>query len=462
MWQPIALSDLKIGHFIHLDYAWFSHPFPRNNFRITAQLDIDLLRLHKLTRIRVSPSRSQVAEAANDPPAVIDPGASGAAAEPLTAGAQDAPPLDLAAAKQQRQKQSQGETQRLRVRSERFMEQARELLGAIQQVAGGEDGGLVILAGLVNNAMSIAANPAARLGLVSQGITPLPVPQQGLENCSALAMTSMLANRLQLDEEARRHLAMAMNLHGIGAHKFPAVRQHESGPRDRRQPWHEYPLFGGGLLRRMSVVPREVIEIVEMHRERRDGSGFPRGLSGDAIPMSASIVGLVREYQAMTSDYHLPKPLTPAGALRALYQEGRAAFGERLVETFIAVMTIYPPGTVVELSDGQPAVVLHPNPENRLAPVVLVLGARDDLLQAQVIDLAGVADLKIDRVMAREQLSPAARSLLAEGGRCGVAIDLPPAASEAAAGQPPAAEAEEEAKAEGEFDVPAGGESAAA
>jgi putative two-component system response regulator len=85
---------------------------------------------------------------------------------------------------------------------------------------------------------------------------------------------------------------------------------------------------------------RRVKPIVRWHHERIDGSGYPDGLTGDAIPLAAQIIGIVDLFDAMTTTrpYRAARPRDEA--FRELQRE--ASIGRRrpdLVERFIAVMS---------------------------------------------------------------------------------------------------------------------------
>jgi putative two-component system response regulator len=89
-----------------------------------------------------------------------------------------------------------------------------------------------------------------------------------------------------------------------------------------------------GELRSLSAVR----PIVRHHHERRDGSGYPDGLSGDAIPLLAQIIAIVDEYDAITTTRPYRAALTPEYAFEELEREVTAGIHSReLVAAFIAL-----------------------------------------------------------------------------------------------------------------------------
>src|SRR5690606_24580477 len=117
----------------------------------------------------------------------------------------------------------------------------------------------------------------------------------------------------------------------------------------------------------------EVIEMVRTHHERWDGTGYPRRLAGLEIPLYGRIAAIVDCFDAMTT----PRPWAAARsrhqALQEIYSLGDAAFQGELVEQFISCLGAFPTGSLVELSNGQVAVVMMQNPSRRLRPRVMLL-----------------------------------------------------------------------------------------
>ncbi|MBC7183371.1 MAG: HD-GYP domain-containing protein, partial [Marinobacter sp.] len=135
---------------------------------------------------------------------------------------------------------------------------------------------------------------------------------------------------------------------------------------------------------------RAVLSVVQGHRERHNGSGFPEGVRGDRIPLLAKVAGIAEFFESLIAPRDHAEPLTPAKAVTLLYEMRNIEFQEDLVESFIQAIGIYPTGSLVELTDGQRGIVMSHSPERRLWPRVMVMtdtGSRP-LKTAKVIDLA--------------------------------------------------------------------------
>ena len=93
------------------------------------------------------------------------------------------------------------------------------------------------------------------------------------------------------------------------------------------------------------------------HHEREDGSGYPRGLTGNSIHQHSKIVAIADVFDAMTSDRVYRKALPSYLAVREIVTNNRIKYDQNMVEHFVKVVVPYPKGTVLLLSDGKKVVV---------------------------------------------------------------------------------------------------------
>ncbi len=129
---------------------------------------------------------------------------------------------------------------------------------------------------------------------------------------------------------------------------------------------------GYSLLRLHARLPERVAEMILGHHERIDGSGYPRGLKGTAIPLFARIAAIVDTFDALTVDRRYASAMSSHGALRYLNTQGERDFDAALVDEFIHAFGTYPTGTRVELADGSVGLVCAQNPDRPSQPQVLL------------------------------------------------------------------------------------------
>lgn len=153
-------------------------------------------------------------------------------------------------------------------------------------------------------------------------------------------LSEALAQRLGLDAETAQLLRLAAPLHDIGecdptADAFEPdwpLTAAEERRRRQTQPYRAPALLGGSRLPLFALAA----EIALRHRERWDGNGYPDGLSGKAIPLSARIVAVVDCFDALTMRRHYRPARADDLALSMLAEQAGSAFDPEIVATFIA------------------------------------------------------------------------------------------------------------------------------
>ncbi|WP_043319706.1 HD-GYP domain-containing protein [Microbulbifer sp. HZ11] len=168
-------------------------------------------------------------------------------------------------------------------------------------------------------------------------------------------------------------------------------------------------------------IDRNVLTIVQCHKEQYDGSGYPKGLRGGQIPVLARMCGIVTFYDEATNPRGAEFPVPPSKAVAQLYDLRNSAFQEQLVVEFIQSIGLYPTGTQVELSTGEIAVVVEQSHQRRLKPkVMLVTDAQKKLLpKPRLFDMAADDDRKLARVKK-------GKKSLAEAGLITIVQDMDP------------------------------------
>src|SRR6185503_6008159 len=94
-----------------------------------------------------------------------------------------------------------------------------------------------------------------------------------------------------------------------------------------------HPTVGGDILRRVNF-PYPVEDIVRYHHEKWDGSGYPRGLKGEAIPLVARIISVVDFYDATRCDRPYRKGMKREDSLALLHKMTGSSFDPKVVDLF--------------------------------------------------------------------------------------------------------------------------------
>lgn len=124
---------------------------------------------------------------------------------------------------------------------------------------------------------------------------------------------------------------------------------------------------------RFPGLAESIIETINTHHERHDGSGYPLGIQGDEIPVLSRIVGLADCYDAMISDKPYAKAMSTYDAAKELYELRDIYFQSEIIDEFIQAVGLYPIGSLLELNNGEVGIVVEVYPQHRLKPKLLML-----------------------------------------------------------------------------------------
>lgn len=152
-------------------------------------------------------------------------------------------------------------------------------------------------------------------------------------HCERLAAAAVALGRtLGLPAEGLKALHRGGFLHDLGKVAVPEAILLKPGPLtpDERGTIQRHPVIGEEICRPLRSLAA-VLPIIRHHHERLDGSGYPDGLSGDAIPQSARIMQVVDVYDALTSDRPYRSALSPEAALEILETEARRGWLDEVV-----------------------------------------------------------------------------------------------------------------------------------
>ncbi len=146
------------------------------------------------------------------------------------------------------------------------------------------------------------------------------------------------------------------------------------------------------ILAKTEWVSAPLLDMVNTHHEREDGSGYPRGLRGPQVGIYGKIAGIADCYEDLTSQQPFAPALPPHAALRMLMEWKARLFHEDLVEEFVQCIGVYPVGSLVELSTGEVAVVMANNRVHRLKPRVMTLldPRKQRYAEPRMLDLDGM------------------------------------------------------------------------
>ena len=377
----IDVDALCVGMYIYLDLGWIGHPFALNNFKIVDDSQIETIRGLGVTRLRWSPERSELDAPTSAAPAEAEPAAP-----------------SVSASDNRRQRLLE---QRLSLeRCERDFSGAtrafRDLLKlAPTQPEATRERAETMVGDLVGTLLD-QGESCIRLLSEQAG------EQSALHAMNVTVISLLLGQSLGLDDAALHALGLGALLHDFGKIALPErLRWRDGGfSAAERNLFQQHVTHGIELARRMGL-GTAVCAIIAQHHECVDGSGFPLGLRGDALSPTSCIVALVNHYDMLCNPANPVAAVTPHQALSMMFAQSKQKFDAAILAAFIRMMGVYPPGSVVMLTDGRHALVVSVNSSRPLKPRVLIHDPRVPRDEALVADLEDQPELGI-----RQSLKP--------------------------------------------------------
>ncbi len=380
--RRVFVTDLEVGMYVsRLDCDWSATPFPLQGVPITSRDDID--KLSKFCKYVFVDLHRQVAPAQTLPRVAM---AARTAARPAIN------PRLVA-------RHSYTDTASFEEEVPRAREAFNTMAAFAERLVDDIQAGKPIEPGAVEEAVRPMVASVLRSGDAFFWIESLrrrdSYTYQHAVGCSTLA--AAFGRHMGFASETIESLAAGGLLLDVGKAQMPEEMLKRPGPLNDDE-WavaRQHVSEGIAILDHSGVDDPEIRDMVTTHHERFDGSGYPAGLAGTAIPLSGRMAAIIDSYHAMSSMRPYRPAMSQHLALRQLYAGRDREFQGELVEQFQACLGVYPTGTMVELNTGEVAVVMVQNQARRLQPRVAILtradkGPREDFL---IVDLMNQADV---------------------------------------------------------------------
>ncbi|MFV0448649.1 MAG: HD-GYP domain-containing protein [Vibrio sp.] len=235
-------------------------------------------------------------------------------------------------------------------------------------------------------------------------------------NVSVIAM--MIGRAKEYPADRIKEIAFASLFHDIGKIRVPTAIVRKQTP--LTEPENNYlkmhTKYGLEISQNIKEFPDSARRVIDQHHELLDGSGYPQGLKGDEIDELAQVIAVANAFDNLCHPNVPSEQKIPYVALSYLYKNCKHIYNNDNLNILVKFMGVFPPGTVVQLSNDMVGLVISVNANSLLYPNVLIYDPSVPRTQAPIIDLAD-KDIKIvnailpyklpDKV--REYLNPRSR-----------------------------------------------------
>lgn len=396
MLKRIDTADLELGMFVHkLEGSWFKHPFWRSKFVLDDPQTLEDLLSSDVPAVIIDTERGLDLR----PKAAVIKRAAGAVSEapvrrPLR-------PPRAAPVREEMSLQSTVPHSQTREfgHANKVLDRSRKVISKV-----------FLEARLGKTIRAEAIEPVVEEIFAS--VQRNPHAFNGLMRCKrdlefvyrhALAVSALmvsLGKQLKLSAENQRLAGMAGLMLDIGVSHLPVDLKSVGGDFRRidERIFREHARLGYDQLM-ASGIPEVVARACLEHHERIDGTGYPRGLAGEAISVFGRMAAICDTYDWLVNDALDESGVDPARAMEQLTLL-HGAFDPELVARFQDAMGVYPIGSVVELASGRLAMVVSQDEADPARPQVKTFYSLAERRLVPPVDIALARCYGEDKIIA--------------------------------------------------------------
>ncbi len=372
MLKKIPVAQLRLG--MHLQAfcgAWLDHPFWRTKFVLEDPKDLALVRESSIKEVWIDAAKGIDVESSEQ-----------SDVETL----ETAEEIPQAAPVIQEKASFSDEV----VRASRIVAKGKEaVVSMFQEARMGKAIEAEAAAPLVEEiSNSVMRNPGA---LISLARLKTADDYTFMHSVAVCALMIALARQLGLDEQQTREAGMAGLLHDLGKAMMPLEVLNKPGKLTDEEfaLIKTHPEEGYKLLLEGKGVTETIKDVCLHHHEKVDGTGYPKGLTGDTMSLFAKMGAVCDVYDAITSNRPYKAGWDPAESIKRM-AEWKGHFDPTVFQAFVKSLGIYPIGSLVRLESGKLGVVIEQEEHSLLKPKVKVFFSTKSqaYLRPEIIDLA--------------------------------------------------------------------------
>ncbi len=378
----LPVNKLVPGLYVDLELSWREHPFLFSRFRIKSDEEIEVIKGLDLQQVTVFLERSKAKIAEPNPEETVNL---------LINVSQES----LWEDKKNRIEQATKYRYRRQKISHQYQETIKKVKNLTQDLKSTPANAIRDTHEVVESiAAAFDRKGEVLVNLVNLSDSGFSEYNHSL-NVTVLALN--IGSALGINEQQLRQLGVGAVLHDIGKILVPTTitMKKEKLTASELKVLQTHPTLGAKLANQINQLSGESVDIIEQHHEMLDGSGFPKGAKSTQISTLSQIVAIANIYDNLCNPADPKTALTPKAAMAILYAKYKNKLDGKLVQSFIQTMGVYPPGTVVQLSDESIGLVVSVDPKELLSPQILLYNPDIPANEALMLDLKEHKDISI-------------------------------------------------------------------
>jgi len=217
-------------------------------------------------------------------------------------------------------------------------------------------------------------------------------------SANVATLSLALGSTISSDSRFLQSLGTGALLHDIGKMTIDFEILNKPGPLTAAE-WEavkNHPITGARQAARIPGLDKSALVIIFEHHMRYDGNGYPTVVSRRTQHLASRIVAVADAFDAMTSRRTYSSARSQSEAMLALAKSADFALDPVLTRLFASILGIYPPRSVVRLSDGSIGIVMRPSEKDMLKPIVKVISdPASAMIEPYVVDLSNDSGITV-------------------------------------------------------------------
>lgn len=399
------MDQLQPGMYISLSEHWMNHPFMLNNFKLKKEKQINIIKDMGIDEVLYIPEKSE-----RSPLTLKNKKHTGGKQAEDKKEAQD----KLFADKRQKIEQLKDIKEKVSKCRGKYQNTMKKMPNLMSDLFAGKKEG-VEAADLVVGEMvdTFLAESESVVHLMSMEGDEADLAYHFI-NVSVLSL--MIGESMDLSKQDMHCLGKGALLHDIGKLRIEKKylrKARESMNRHELDLVRKHPEYGVEILKKSDPeIPTRILDIVRQHHEYPEGLGYPRGLSDKDLSPLSRIVTVANVYDNLTNHYDPQKSLTPHQALLKMFKEYGDLLDMHVLSVMVQRLGVYPPGSIIELTNGTLGKVMGINPDRPLKPYLFLFDPGVPKKEAAIFNLSDEPDLTIRKSISPSELSQEANRYL--------------------------------------------------
>jgi HD-GYP domain-containing protein (c-di-GMP phosphodiesterase class II) len=206
-------------------------------------------------------------------------------------------------------------------------------------------------------------------------------------------LTGFLTGRIYPgDREYLQRVIMGGLLHDMGKAKIPLDILHKPGPLSAEEfgVMKKHPNYGVAMALKTGIHDPVIIAVIGGHHEKWSGKGYPKGSKGLDIPEPARISAVADVFDALTAKRVYKNSMSSRNAITMILKDSGVHFDAKVARELLISLGLYPPGSIVALSDGRVGFVVSGGGKDLVRPIILIKTENEN-------DVPAFIDLKNER-----------------------------------------------------------------